>query len=81
MFCHLPFIWSVCLGDKMSAAQAQLSFLRREEEAVMHKLREAELQMNQTPYVFSENETVFDDDFENGTIVDEATGETFGFGP
>ena len=30
--------------------------------------------------VFSEDETVFNDDFENGTVVDEHTGEVFGFG-
>ena len=33
-----------------------------------------------SPRAFSENDTVFDDDFENATLIDEATGEVFGFG-
>eukprot|EP00038_Savillea_parva_P031837 m.90929 g.90929 ORF g.90929 m.90929 type:complete len:513 (+) comp9884_c0_seq2:64-1602(+) len=63
---------------KLNAAKKQLLYIQHEERLVKQKLAEAERALLR-PRNFSENDTVFDDDFENGTIIDES-GEVFGFG-
>ena len=64
--------------DKLTAAQSQLDYLRREEEAVLQKLKMAQTKSMQRQYM--DNETVFNEDYENGTLIDEDSGEVFGFG-
>lgn len=63
---------------KLNAAKKQLLYFQQEELLIQQKLAEAE-QTLMRPRHFSENDTVFDDNFENGTIIDD-TGEVFGFG-
>ena len=64
--------------DKLTAAQAQLDYLRREEEEVLQKLKKAQMFRGKGQYM--DNETVFNEDYENGTLIDEDSGEVFGFG-
>lgn len=63
---------------KLNAAKKQLLYFQQEEQLIQEKLAEAERALLR-PRKFSENDTVFDDNFENGTIIDD-TGEIFGFG-
>eukprot|EP00039_Didymoeca_costata_P031082 m.33040 g.33040 ORF g.33040 m.33040 type:complete len:564 (+) comp8482_c0_seq1:305-1996(+) len=64
--------------EKLAAARAQLAYLQQEEKLALEKLKQAQAIVRSRK--FSEDDTVFDDDFENATIMDEETGETFGFG-
>lgn len=64
---------------KMAAAEKQLEYLRKQEQLTIQRLKAAEAALNR-PVKFGDDDTVFDDHFENGTIVDEATGDVYGFG-
>lgn len=66
-------------SKKMSAARKQLEYLKQQEEFTLRRLAAAEEEMSR-PMQFGDDDTVFDDTFENGTIIDEASGEVFGFG-
>mmetsp|Transcript_8709 Transcript_8709/g.26192 ORF Transcript_8709/g.26192 Transcript_8709/m.26192 type:complete len:432 (+) Transcript_8709:189-1484(+) len=63
---------------KLNAAKKQLLYIQQEERLIQEKLAQAEAALRR-PRHFSEDDTVFDDNFENGTIIDD-TGEVFGFG-
>ena len=65
--------------DKLAAAKAQLEYLRQQEDAVQRRLKAAMGRVRDPTRKFSDNATVFDDNFENGTVVDD-NGEVFGFG-
>eukprot|EP00040_Diaphanoeca_grandis_P012563 m.63655 g.63655 ORF g.63655 m.63655 type:complete len:662 (-) comp23320_c0_seq1:96-2081(-) len=64
---------------KLDAARKQLEYLKRQEEFTLNRLQAAESSISR-PRVIKDDDTVFDDVFENGTVVDETTGEVFGFG-
>ena len=68
--------------DALTAARAELEAIRREEEEVLRKLKAAELGISSgsAGRQYADNETVFNEDYENGTIIDGETGEVFGFG-
>lgn len=65
-------------ADKLAAAQAQLEYLQQQEQQVLSQLRQASAAQGRSRR-FGDDETVFDDDFENGTLIDHDTGEVFGF--
>lgn len=62
---------------KLNAAKKQLEYLRNQEMLIQEQLRAEEARL-QNPRTFDDNDTVFDDMFENGTIIDES-GEVYGF--
>lgn len=64
--------------QKLQAAQAQLDYLRKEEAEVLAKLQMAQSTVT-TTRTYTDNETVIDEDYENATLIDEESGEVFGF--
>eukprot|EP00729_Bicosta_minor_P018512 gene18512-22208_t len=69
---------SAAHNQKLQAAQAQLDYLRKEEAEVLAKLQTAQTTAT-TTRTYTDNETVIDEDYENATLIDEESGEVFGF--